>query len=320
MLGIHSLTPESVAIWILYVRLGRGKANNVNQSVNVNTILTHPGSAHKDEFLACSVLAAHYEVPIVRRDPTESDLANAETCVVDIGGSHTPGENNFDHHQFPKDHPPTCSLSLVLQDLDLYEQAKQFCDWLEPAEWFDCRGAVDTAKWLGVPPKVMSQLNSPIDITLLRRFAGETHLKPGDVIWEMMRMIGQDLLDYVKNLRLRLSYIEKNSEFWTIEQNGQSFGVLYLPRRQPLPNDPSSGLDFFITNQGKEKSVSALIYPDRRGNGYGLSRFHDDKRLDFTELQDEPDVHFAHARGFVAKTKATDASRLKELVRKAWIA
>ena len=291
----------------------------MNSTVNVNTILTHPGSAHKDEFLACSVLAAFYEVPIIRRDPDAADLDNPATCVVDVGGSHDPKANNFDHHQFPKDHPPTCSLSLVLQDLDLYEQAKQFCDWLEPTEWFDCRGAIETAKWLGVAPRVMGQLNSPIDITMLRHFASETYLKPGDVIWEMMRMIGQDLLDYVKNLKVRLSYLEKNGEFWTLRENGQSFGVFYLPRRQPLPHDPSSGMEFFVTRSDKENAVAALVYPDRRGSGYGLSRYNDDRRLDFTQIESEPDVHFAHARGFVAKTTATDSSRLKELICKAWV-
>jgi hypothetical protein len=30
-------------------------------------------------------------------------------------------------------------------------------------------------------------------------------------------------------------------------------------------------------------------------------------------------VHFAHARGFVAKTKATDPERLRELLRMSWI-
>tara|TARA_A100001037_G_C15028253_1_gene579620 strand:+ start:217 stop:1119 length:903 start_codon:yes stop_codon:yes gene_type:complete len=299
--------------------LPKGKANNVNHEVNVNTILTHPGGAHKDEFLACSVLAAHYEVPIIRRDPDPVDLENPATCVVDIGGRHEPDHNNFDHHQFPKDHPPTCALSLVLRDLGLYEQAKQFCDWLEPAEWFDSRGAVETARWLGAPPKVMAQLNSPIDITLLRRFALETHLKPGDIIWEVMRMVGRDLLDYVKNLNQRLNYIERNSEFWTLEENQSRFGVLYLPRRQPVPHDPSAGLEFFINRQNKNAWVAALIYPDRRGAGYGLSRFNDDKRLDFTRIEREPDVHFAHARGFIAKTTATEAARLKELVRRAWI-
>jgi hypothetical protein len=58
-----------------------------------------------------------------------------------------------------------------------------------------------------------------------------------------------------------------------------------------------------------------LVYPDRRSDGYGLSRFRDDERLDFTRVATDPDVHFAHARGFVAKTTATQVPRLKELLR-----
>jgi len=41
--------------------------------------------------------------------------------------------------------------------------------------------------------------------------------------------------------------------------------------------------------------------------------------LDFTKIQDCPDVHFAHARGFVAKTSATDPARLRELLALAWV-
>jgi hypothetical protein len=40
--------------------------------------------------------------------------------------------------------------------------------------------------------------------------------------------------------------------------------------------------------------------------------------LDFTRIGDCEDVHFAHARGFVAKTSATDSGRLKELLRLSW--
>lgn len=291
----------------------------VNPNAKVNTILTHPGRAHKDEFLACSVLAAHYEVPIIRRNPTDADLQTPSTCVVDVGGEHDSIANNFDHHQFPKEHPPTCSLSLILQDLGLYDQTKEFCNWLELTEWLDCRGSVDTAKWLGISPNVFPRLNSPIDITLLRRFANETHLRPGDVVWEIMRMIGRDLLDYVKNLESRIAYIEKNSELWMLHENACCFGVLYLPRRDGVYHDPSSGIEFFIQRQGKEAIIAALIYPDRRGEGYSLCRYNDDQRLDFTLIEQETDVHFVHARGFIAKTKTTDIHRLKALVRQAWV-
>jgi hypothetical protein len=80
-----------------------------------------------------------------------------------------------------------------------------------------------------------------------------------------------------------------------------------------MPDDPSSGLARYLHASGEE--VEGLIYPDRRGDGYGLSRHEDSPLLDFTQIENEADVHFAHARGFVAKTSATDLDRLLELMR-----
>jgi hypothetical protein len=280
----------------------------------ITTILTHPGSAHKDELLACSVLLALHPVPVVRREPTAEDLDSPTFCVVDVGHRHEPARNNFDHHQLPKDHPPTCSLSLVLQHLGLYEDARQFCDWLEPAEWFDCRGAVTTGKWLGVEPGTLAKLNSPIDQTLLRRFALAKRVEPGEPLWAVMRMIGEDLLHYVKTLRARLDFIGQHAEIWDLSLGGSPGQVVFLPRTDPLPDEPSLGLDHFIASRGLERSVVGTVYPDRRSAGYGLSRFRDNARLDFTRIAECPEVHFAHVRGFVAKTTAADVGRLKQLM------
>jgi hypothetical protein len=278
------------------------------------TLLTHPGSAHKDEFLACSVLLALHPVPIVRREPTAADLADPATAVVDVGHQHDPVRNNFDHHQLPKDHPPTCSLSLVLQHLGIYADAKQFCEWLEPAEWFDCRGPIATAKWLGVDRDALPKLNSPIDITLLRRFALSTRLEPGEPVWAVMRMIGEDLLDYVRSLRARLDFIAQHAEIWDLQLDGAPAQVLFLPRTDPLPDEPSMGIDRYIVSRGLTASVVGTVVPDRRSTGYGLSRFHDNPRLDFTRIATAPGVHFAHARGFVAKTSLTAPADLKALL------
>lgn len=282
----------------------------------ITTILTHPGGAHKDEFLACSVLLARHAVPIVRREPVEADLADSSVCVVDVGGAHDPSQHNFDHHHFPKDHPPACALTLVLQHLGLYEDARLFCDWLEAAEWFDCRGPGTTAQWLGVDRKALDQLISPIDITVLRRFAQARQLNPGEPLWEIMRMIGEDLLTYVQTLRERLDFIARHAEIWEVETGGMTCRTLFLPRTDPLPDEPSFGLDRYLASQGIV--VAGLIYPDRRGAGYGLSRFQDDPRLDFTRIASHPEVHFAHARGFVAKTSATEPAALQALLRAAW--
>lgn len=280
----------------------------------IATILTHPGGAHKDEFLACSVLLALHAVPLVRREPAPADLADVATAVIDVGHQHDPALHNFDHHQLSRDHPPTCALSLVLRHLGRYDDARQFCDWLETAEWFDCRGPFTTAQWLGVPPLALAKLNSPIDITLLRRFALVTRLDPGQPLWEIMRMIGEDLLEYLQVLRTRLDFIADHAEIWTLDLSSGPAKVVFLPRTEPLPEDPSMGLDRFIESLALTDEIVGTVSPDRRGAGYGLARYRDNPRLDFTRIAQEPGVHFTHARGFVAKTSTSDRSLLGKLL------
>jgi hypothetical protein len=203
-----------------------------------------------------------------------------------------------------------CALSLVLQHLGVYEDARQFCDWLEPAEWFDTRGPNVTSKWLGVDRNTMNKLNSPIDVTVLRRFAKAKHLEPGEPLWEILNYIGADLLEYLRELRTRLDSIAQQAQIWTVDDHE----ILFLPRTDPLPDEPSASIDRYLATIGKATSVAALIYPDRRGSGYGLSRHNDNPLYDFTRIDKQPDVHFAHARGFVAKTSAAEIGRVKELL------
>ena len=279
----------------------------------VRLILTHPGGSHKDEFLACCVLAAVHGCRIVRREPEAEDLQDAGVAVVDVGGEHEPKLSNFDHHQFPVDHAPLCALSLVLMDLGIYDDARSFCDWLETAERMDVTGPNETAKWLGVDRDSLARLNSPIDITLLRRFAQVSELHPEEPLYEVMRWIGEDLLEFIRSLRERLEYIAQYAQVWEVEDTK----VLFMPRTDPLPAEPSAGLGRYLESFGLESEVTALIYPDRRGSGYGLGRHRDSPYFDFTQIDSQPDVHFAHVRGFVAKTSAADEARLKELLRAA---
>lgn len=283
-------------------------------------IVTHPGGAHKDDLLAVCVLIATNKVPIERRDPSAEELADASVAIVDIGGVHDADNNNFDHHHFPREHPPTCALSLVLQDLNLYEDAMHFCDWLEPAEWFDSRGPNKTAKWLGVPRRAISQLNSPIDITLLRRFAQCTTLEPGNVLYEFMSMVGEDLLEYLRIARKRINFVEEHAQVLSVACGTSQCKTVFLPKTDPPADEPSTAVGNFIRATQDEGSVAALIYPDRRGDGYGIGRYEDHPNLDFSRVESESDVHFAHKSGFMCKTSATSLVRLQELIAKSWIA
>jgi hypothetical protein len=284
----------------------------------INTIVTHPGGAHKDEFLACAVLLSKDSLPIYRREPTEVDLADKTIAVLDVGGEHDPERSNFDHHQFPRDMEPTCALSLVLQHLGLYEDAREFCSWLEVAEWFDCRGPNDTAEWLGVDRETMGQLNSPLDITLLQGFAKHTEHLPGEPLWEVMRMIGTELVGYLTSLRSRLDFVAQHCEVWTMAQGSSEWKVLFMPYTESSPEEASGALGWHVKALGLEEEILALVYPDSRGEGYGMRRFNDDQRLNFSLLQEEADIRFAHARGFIAKTSSTDPDRLKILLKKAY--
>ena len=284
----------------------------------INSIVTHPGGAHKDEFLACAVLLSKDSLPIYRREPTEVDLADETIAVLDVGGEHDPERSNFDHHQFPRDMEPTCALSLVLQHLGLYEDAREFCSWLEVAEWFDCRGPNDTAEWLGVDREIMGKLNSPLDITLLQSFGKQTEHHPGEPIWEVMRMIGTDLVGYLTSLRSRLDFVAQHCEVWTMKAGDGGWKVLFLPYTESSPEEASGVLGWHVNALGLEDQVLALVYPDSRGEGYGMRRFNDDQRLDFSQLEEEADIRFAHARGFIAKTSSTEVERLKTLVLKAY--
>lgn len=279
-----------------------------------NTIITHPGGAHKDEFLACCLLIADSEAPIFRREPTPDDLANPRIAVVDVGNHHEPDMGNFDHHQFPPDHHPTCSLSLVLMNLGMYHDARAFCDWIETTEWFDTRGPVDTARWLGVERETLAKLQSPVDITLIRRFAFSKQLNPGDTLWQVMQWIGQDLAGYLRGMRERLDFVAANAVTWRVNPASDADDVLFIPRTEPIPQEPSAGLPRHIETLPHGKSITAMIYPDRRGGGYAIARHNDHPAYDFTRIASCPDVHFAHARGFVAKTSATDPKRLRELL------
>ncbi len=281
---------------------------------SLRRIVTHPGGAHRDDLLACCVLAALHGCVIERRIPTPAELDDPAVATVDIGGSHDAARNNFDHHHFPREHPPTCALSLVLQAIGLYEDARTFCEWLEPAEWFDSRGPKRTAEWLGVPRRAVAQLNSPIDATLLRRFAAASLHQPGETVYDYLRLVGQDLLDYLRTVRDQLAFVARHGERWSVVTATTTIETVFLPRTEPSLDEPSAGVAHFIRKQGLERVVGAMIYPDRRGPGYGMQRYEDDPRLDFSRLERQADVHFAHQSGFVCKTTATTPERLRALL------
>ncbi len=285
-------------------------------------IVTHPGGAHADDFLSCCLLSAKYGLPIERRDPVEADLKNSEVFVVDIGGEHDQALNNYDHHQFPMGQEPVqCALSLILKHLGLYEIASAHCPWLEVAERMDVYGPNKTATWLGVTRDQLAQLHSPVNFSIIKLFSKQTELQPSDALYEIMSAIGSDMIQYLEKLEDKINWLRKEALVHPIEKSGGKFHVLQLVREETIRDDQSLGVFQFIQEYNDahaEAEIIGTIMPDRRGEGYSLSRYQDHPTLDFNRVKSEERVNFVHASGFVAKVEATEEADLLALFSKAF--
>ena len=61
------------------------------------------------------------------------------------------------------------------------------------------------------------------------------------------------------------------------------------------------------------------VFHDNRGEGLTLLRLHDDPRIDFTRVKNDPEVAFCHNGGSIVKTKSKDLDMAWILVEGAYI-
>ena len=191
----------------------------------MKTIVTHPGQAHRDEFLACCLLIADLKADCIeRREPTDADMADPDVIVLDQGGRHEPQLCNFDHHQFDRDADPACSITLILPYLNGIdvEQARSIWSWLEFSELLDSKGPFATAEKLGSNPDALFAGMSPVETTILRWFQSESsidvHRKDAEIgdynpgpnpLWDLMSRIGREKLDYLDEVVKRVDYLRE---------------------------------------------------------------------------------------------------------------
>lgn len=270
-------------------------------------IITHPGQAHNDEFLAIAVLCAHTSVlSIERREPTQEELEDPRVLVVDIGGRHEPEKGNFDHHQLPRDHAPTCALSLVLEHLEILDDFRNIFPWLSVIEELDSKGPFAVAKRLGITPDDLLALQNPIASGALAVFADVSRIVALDGLHWLLKSIGDGIMATFENTQDRLSLLKAG------DLTFQVGSVTCLDVRSiPADQQPTLALELFC-KQYSPIPVHVTVTNDDRGPGFCLFRRNDDPRVDFSKINGHSDVIFAHANGFIAKTSKT--ANVQELV------
>lgn len=267
-------------------------------------IVTHPGQAHRDEFLAISLLmgaCTNEKFRIERRNPTEEELKTSSVWVIDVGRQYDQEMYNLDHHQ---DAQLPCSF---FQVLDLYESREDFIKefgWVTMVDMLDRKGPYQSAKELGISVDNFFNMISPIESHLLKKFSEMEVVE--DWLIDLMRQIGNDLWHKVHDSTVRQKELQENAV-----QYGWD-GIMVLCHW--LKDNPTFGLQRFRDEHYPEAQVS--ICADDRGPGLTLYRFNDDPAINFSKIADDPRIEFAHANGFIAKTKSRELSMhdLMELV------
>jgi hypothetical protein len=260
-------------------------------------IITHPGSAHFDDFFAISlVLAVNEDVKytIERRHPADEELANPETWVIDVGMKHEPDLKNFDHHQ-STDTP--ASFMLVADHLGL-TATLEITPWWEFKDKFDRFGPFKIADELGI--ENLLSFISPLEDWILELFEQD----PAE-IYPLMRSFGQNVIKGARTLSSQFAFWAK-SETCIVKSKTVLIG---------RTND-STGVQRYSSRMDSPAEISVSY--DGRGEGWRLARLNDAKGVDFSKLEGDERIKFAHKTGFIAKTKhRIPVSEVMKLVEKA---
>ena len=254
-------------------------------------IVTHPGSSHKGDFLAtCVLLATLEEAEVYRREPTDADLADPDTYVVDVGFEYAPERCNFDHHQ---DRSLPCAFHLVMQHLGLHDAAMQIFAWYPQLSMMDVRGPYRTANHLGVDTSVLFASSSPIDGYILATFARVASLGRDDSLYLLMRSLGKDMIDLIDRKTKRLEQLKAEARVVPVRHLKTVFS--------DIGDDPKLAMELYLRFLDDAQVVMSIT-PSNRGEGWEFLRLGDNMIVDFRAIADDPDVHFVHTSGFLAKT------------------
>ncbi|KAA3610289.1 MAG: hypothetical protein D8M58_06290 [Calditrichaeota bacterium] len=250
--------------------------------MNTAKIITHNGQAHFDEFLAISLILARHEEThffIERREPSEKELCDPNTWVIDIGERYEPHLKNFDHHQ---DLKLPASFVQVAEYLELEDILKK-SPWWEFKDKIDRRGGFKMASELGI--ESLDPLNSPLENFFLEVFA-----QSPISMYQQMKFFGKKLIANGYRLKEQIS-------FW------ENCDQLHIKDKKVIVGYTDETLGSVQYCESLDNPPAVRINYDGRGDGWSMSTIKDADGINFFRVQDHEHIKFAHRNGFMAKTK-----------------
>lgn len=242
--------------------------------------------------MAVCVLLAALDAPVevLRRDPNSEDLADPDTYVVDIGMEYDPRRHNFDHHQDPT---LPCAFHLVMKYLGYHDDALQMFGWYPFMSMMDVRGPHKTAAHFGIDASVFFASSSPVEGYVLSKFAKLASLKPQDLLYQLMKELGQDLFALIDLKKKRLARLKEEASVVPVKHIKAVVST--------IADNPKLAMELYLSFLGDDNLLISIT-PSGRGGGWELLRLGDNSQVDFQAIVDCPEIRFVHANGHVATT------------------
>lgn len=265
-------------------------------------IVTHNGKAHRDDYLACSLILFHEyrqgrQCFIERRLPGSSDLGSKDVWVVDTGGLWEPEMRNFDHHQMDPRLEGLCAFDLVLREIigvAAYDTYRACSPWMKLTAAHDTMGSVGAAAHAGMEVKAYLSTRSPVERAALACFAETAVVHIESPLALAMRETGRMILveaeEYTTHTPDKLAGAPAPFEH---------HGMRVWDLRDAWSDDDNVSTAM-VNHAASGRGVDVVVGRSRTG---GVSLYRQawaTSKLDFTRLKDHPGVKFVHKNGFYA--------------------
>ncbi len=271
-------------------------------------IIVHPGGAHLDEVVATGLICwMEGALPVFRSIPTAEELDDPRVWVVDTGGRHEPELLNFDHHQRGRNEEPECAMSLVAQHLDLHDTLSEM-PWYPAQVRIDVMGPQPLARELGLP-RLPPELDSPFEMAICRLWAAGGTGPVAEEVVAMAAALAGAMVEEARAVREELESARAVTEVVAVA------GLDIYLHRGVVGSDVSGLMRDELQRRSGVDIAVAVSRDNRNPDGWALHRFDDHPKVDFTRIEGDERVTFAHSSGFKAKIRpGVTQQDLRELI------
>jgi len=277
-------------------------------------IITHPGSAHLDDFLSCCLVINNSGIikKIKRREPNKPEIKDPNIWKLDVGEMHDPKIKCFDHHQ--DNMKDECTLSLLLKHWGIWSNANEVHKWLKIVVLNDTKGPKAVTREIKISFKSMGLLNSFVERTILDLFRTASVIKKGSVLFSVMEIIGQRFFALVDEYFTVMEEIKGKIEYHIIKD------VPIISCYKDLKHSESlvGILKDKMSERWPDLKGGIAIYPNKRVKGtIALKRMQDDQRVDFTRISNNKKVVYCHPDGFFISVEQMSDDELETYIKDA---